>query len=101
MTLFFWGARALYLGPAFGLSPHRSAVPVLCVGVHGPFDVARDPRRPRAGHVRHRAVLFPANTLHHLRDGEGLIARTSAACAPRRGARSRFLKAPPRRRLVQ
>jgi hypothetical protein len=74
MTLFFWGARALYLGPAFGLSPHRNAVPVLCAGVHGPFEVARDPRRPRAGFERHRTVLIPANRLHHLRAGEELMA---------------------------
>jgi AraC-like DNA-binding protein len=74
VSLFFWGARALYLGPAFGLSPHRNAVPVLCAGVHAAFEVARDPRRPRAGYAPHRTVLIPANTLHHLRAGAGLMA---------------------------
>ena len=28
--LFFWGARALYLGPSFGLAAHRNAAAVLC-----------------------------------------------------------------------
>ena len=74
MTLFFWGARALYLGPAFGLSPHRNAVPVLCAGVDRTFEVARDPRRPRAGYEERRTVLVPANTLHHLRAGPGPMA---------------------------
>lgn len=73
-TLFFWGARALYLGPALGLSPHRNAVPVLCAGVRTAFEVARDPRRPRAGYAAHRTVLIPANTLHHLRAGPGMMA---------------------------
>ena len=74
MKLFFWGARALYLGPAFGLSPHRNAVPVVCAGVDNTFEVARNPRRPRAGYVARRTVLIPANTLHHLRTGQGLMA---------------------------
>ena len=74
MKLFFWGARALYLGPAFGLSPHRNAVPVVCAGVNDTFEVARDPRRPRAGYVARRTVLIPANTMHHLRTGQGLMA---------------------------
>jgi len=26
-----WGARVLYLGPAFGLTPHRNATAVLAV----------------------------------------------------------------------
>jgi len=74
VKLFFWGARALYLGPAAGLSPHRNAVPVLCAGVHDTFEVARDPRRPRAGYVARRTVLIPANTLHHLQAGQVLMA---------------------------
>ena len=28
-----WGARALYVGPGFGLSPHRNAVAVLAMGL--------------------------------------------------------------------
>jgi len=74
VKLFFWGARALYLGPAAGLSPHRNAVAVLCAGVHDTFGIARDPRRPRAGYVARRTVLIPANTLHHLRAGPALMA---------------------------
>ena len=64
--LLFWGMRALYIGPAFGLSAHRNAVAVLCAGVGGAFEVARDPRDARAGHVACRTALIPANTLHQL-----------------------------------
>src|SRR5262245_49318623 len=38
-----WGPRALYLGPAFGLTPHRNATAVLAIGLDGTFDVADDP----------------------------------------------------------
>src|SRR4030095_3455779 len=72
--LFFWGARTLFLGKALGLSAHRNAVAVLCAGVDGPFKVARDPRRPDEGYVACRTALIPANTLHHLRCGDGTMA---------------------------
>jgi AraC-like DNA-binding protein len=72
--LFFWGARTLFLGQALGLSAHRNAVAVLCAGVDGAFDVARDPKRPDDGYVACRTALIPANTLHHLRCGDGLMA---------------------------
>jgi len=65
--IFFWGARALYVGEAFGLGPHRNAVAVLCAGVTQPFEVAVHPEEPSAGYVTHRVVLIPANTLHHLK----------------------------------
>lgn len=68
--LYFWGARALYLGPAFGLSAHRNAVAVLCAGAAGPFEVACDPRKPAAGYVACRTALIPPNTLHHLHSGD-------------------------------
>jgi AraC-like DNA-binding protein len=64
--LFLWRARALYLGPAFGLSPHRNAVPVLCAGVGGPFRVALDPKARQPAYLSCRLALIPANTLHHL-----------------------------------
>jgi AraC-like DNA-binding protein len=65
--LFFARAQALYLGPAFGLSPHRNAVPVLCASLAGRFQVAVDARsHDRADHSC-RVALIPANTLHHLR----------------------------------
>jgi AraC-like DNA-binding protein len=65
--LFLWGARALYLGPAFGLSPHRNAAAVLCIGVDGSFRFASDPHDPAAAYVECRSLFVPANTLHHLR----------------------------------
>ena len=63
--LYAWGARALYLGPALGLSPHRNAVAVLGIGLDADFDVAIDPTDASAGHRRCRTVLIPPNTLHH------------------------------------
>lgn len=64
--IFFWRARALYLGPAFGLSPHRNAVPVLCAALNGDFGVAMDPRARKSTYLSCRVALIPANTLHHL-----------------------------------
>ena len=72
--LFFWGARTLFLGKALGLSAHRNAVAVLCAGADGPFEVARNPKRPDEGYVACRTALIPANTLHHLRCGDGTMA---------------------------
>ena len=72
--LFLWGARTLFLGRALGLSAHRNAVAVLCAGVDAPFDVARDPKRSEDGYFTCRTALIPANTLHHLRCGEGTMA---------------------------
>lgn len=62
-----WGARALYVGPAFDLSPHRSAVAVLAIGIDGPFGVANDPlgRQQRCSSCR--TALIKPNTLHQLR----------------------------------
>jgi AraC-like DNA-binding protein len=68
--LYFWGARALYLGPALGLTPHRNAVAVLCVGYLRNFEVAHDPENADTGYVACRAALIPPNTLHHLRCGD-------------------------------
>ena len=68
--LVMWPARALFVGPAFALSPHRNAVAVLAVGLDVPLKLARDPRRPRAGVLAHRTVLIAPNALHRL-DAEG------------------------------
>lgn len=65
--LFFWHARGLYLGPAFGLRPHRNAVAVLCVSLDEPSGLAIDPRQPQRGYVQFTTALIPPNTLHHLR----------------------------------
>jgi AraC-like DNA-binding protein len=72
--LFVWGARTLFLGPALDLSAHRNAVAVFCAGVNAPFEVARDPMRPETGAIACRTALIPANTLHHLCCGNGLMA---------------------------
>ncbi len=64
--LFFWRARALYLGPAFGLSPHRNAVPVLCASLGRSFRVAVDPKAREPTYLACHVALIPANTLHHL-----------------------------------
>jgi AraC-like DNA-binding protein len=72
--LFVSGARTLFLGQALGLSAHRNAVAVLCAGVDSPFEVACDPKRPEAGYITCRTALIPANTLHHLNCGNGVMA---------------------------
>ena len=64
--IYFWGARALYLGPAVGLSAHRNAVAVLCAGLYERFGLAIDPPEPPAGHVACRTALVPPGTWHHL-----------------------------------
>lgn len=68
--LFFWGARALYLGPALGLTPHRNAVAVLCAGALRDFEVACEPGAAASRYIACRTALIPPNTLHHLRCGE-------------------------------
>jgi AraC-like DNA-binding protein len=69
--LFFWGARGLYLGQAFGLRAHRNAVAVLCVSLDLPAQLACNPLRRTAGHVSFRSALIPPNTLHHLCSPDG------------------------------
>ena len=69
-----WGARVLYLGPAFGLTPHRNATAVLAVGLDAPLEVADDPE-DRATHYRSaRSVLIQPNSVHHLRIERGRMA---------------------------
>jgi AraC-like DNA-binding protein len=69
-----WGARVLYLGPAFGLTPHRNATAVLAVGLDAELEVADDPTNPAADYRSVRSVLIPPNSLHHLRIGRGRMA---------------------------
>jgi len=54
--LYSWGARALFIGPAFGLSPHRNAVAVVALGLQAPFELARNTRDYR----RCRSLLWRA-----------------------------------------
>ena len=65
--LFFWGARALYLGPAFGLSPHRNAVAVLCAGMTADFELAADAPTATQRYRTCRIALIAPNSLHQLR----------------------------------
>jgi len=64
--LFSWGARALYLGPALNLSPHRNAVAVLALGLDGPFHLACDAEQLELGYGAHRSALIAPGALHHL-----------------------------------
>jgi len=61
-----WGARALYVGPGFGLSPHRNAVAVLAVGLDGPLELAKDARDPGKGFYSCRTALIEPNRLHFI-----------------------------------
>ncbi len=64
--LYAWGARVLFIGPTFGLSPHRNAVGVAAFGIDGPFEVAGDPEHPACVYRRCRSIVIPPNQLHHL-----------------------------------
>jgi AraC-like DNA-binding protein len=67
--LYSWGARALFIGPALGLSPHRNAVAVVAVGLEAPFAVSWDTHDYR----RCRSALIPPNTLQHFRETSGAM----------------------------
>ena len=69
-----WGPRVLYLGPAFGLTPHRNATAVLAVALDRGLEVAEDPADPGGAYRSARTVLIPPNTLHHLRVSGGSMA---------------------------
>jgi hypothetical protein len=69
-----WGARVLYLGPAFGLTPHRNATAVLAVGLDTALEVADDPMDPATNYRSARSVLIMPNSLHHLRIARGRMA---------------------------
>ena len=64
--IFSWGVRALYVGPAFNVRAHRTGVAVLCCGIGGEMQVARDPRDP-AGWLACRTVLIRAGQVHLIR----------------------------------
>jgi AraC-like DNA-binding protein len=66
--LYPWGPRALFLGPALNLSPHRNAVGVLAFRLDGTFAVADDPSTERTTYRSCRCALIPPNRLHHFRD---------------------------------
>ncbi|KQY95020.1 MULTISPECIES: AraC family transcriptional regulator [unclassified Brevundimonas] len=72
--LFAWGARAIYLGPAFNLSAHRNAVGVIALGLDEPFGVAEPPAASSGRYRLCRSAIIPPNTLHHFADTQGLMA---------------------------
>src|SRR4051812_26499194 len=69
-----WGARVLYLGPAFGLTPHRNATGVLAVALDGIIGVADNPGARMPRYRQARSVLILPNSLHHLRIESGRMA---------------------------
>ena len=69
-----WGARVLYLGSAFGLTPHRNATAVLAVGLDDALEVADDPTDTAGNYRSTRSVLIMPNSLHHLRIRRGRMA---------------------------
>src|SRR5205085_12663938 len=69
-----WGARVLYVGPAFGLTPHRNATGVLAVSLDGVIGVADNPRARAPSWRKARSVLIAPNSLHHLRLESGRMA---------------------------
>jgi len=69
-----FGARVLYLGPAFGLTPHRNATAVLAVALEGAIGVADDPSCSGSSCRTARSVLILPNSLHHLRIDHGRMA---------------------------
>ena len=65
-----WGARVLYLGPAFGLTPHRNATAVLAVGLDGALEVADDPEDRATRYRAARSHMFgmtPSDLIKALR----------------------------------
>jgi AraC-like DNA-binding protein len=73
-ALYNWGARALYIGPALGLSAHRNAVAVLAVGLDAQFALATAPADPDSPLRSCRSALIPPSTLHRLVSKRGRMA---------------------------
>lgn len=62
-----WGARVLYLGPAFKLSAHRNIVGVLCVCLDGDMDILAGAALAEDRPVACRSVYVPPGTRHLIR----------------------------------
>jgi AraC-like DNA-binding protein len=87
--LYSWGARALFIGPALGLSPHRNAVAVVAVGLDAPFELSWNEHDYR----RCRSALIPPNTLQHFRETSGEMGFLYVDAASNDYARLRALAA--------
>jgi len=73
-TLLALGPRSLYIGPAFGLTAHTTAVSVLACGLDGSFRAnAGDPIAEGTGREC-RSAFIPAHTLHKLECGQVTMA---------------------------
>ncbi len=61
------GARASYVGPGLGLSPHRNAVAVVAIGLDAPFELALSVAGENGSYRAREAVLIPPGVRHHLK----------------------------------
>lgn len=61
------GARASYVGPGLGLSPHRNAVAVVAIGLDASFEVALSVAGEIGSYQAREAVLIPPGVRHHLK----------------------------------
>ncbi|HYE00908.1 MAG TPA: helix-turn-helix domain-containing protein [Alphaproteobacteria bacterium] len=61
------GARALYLGPGLGLSPHRNGVASVAVALDRPFELELFEETPAKPAETLRLALIPPNRMHRLR----------------------------------
>jgi AraC-like DNA-binding protein len=69
----FDGARAVYLGPALGLKPHRNAAFTLAIGLDAPVSVTLSPGPHGEGeNMTGPIVPVPAGRHHHLQ-AEGQV----------------------------
>ena len=69
-----WGARAIFVGPAFELTAHTNGVSLLCTGVGGDVLATDEPTQPVSEWTRCRSVFVPAGTRHTMRFEAGPIA---------------------------
>jgi AraC-like DNA-binding protein len=70
----FEGARALYLGPALGLKPHRNAAFTLAVGLDAPIRLTLLADRSGSSTTTEGSIVsVPAGHLHRL-EAQGLMA---------------------------
>ncbi len=69
VTIWLCSARAMYVGPALQLAPHRNVAATVAIGLEAPFHLrlGGQPRRT------HRIALIPSGTRHHLQ-GQGAMA---------------------------
>jgi AraC-like DNA-binding protein len=72
--LYSRGACAVYIGPAFGLTPHRNAAVVIAAGLDTPFQIALEGEIAGGCYIERTVALIAPNTLHHLLAPHGTMA---------------------------